>query len=88
MELRKSSIYGKINPKTGHVPSPQDVEIHSEIRNLYDKEVDEQIIAEEEAIQDDDFKTIHGQSLEDASLDHVPLCMSTMTFPFSIFGYY
>ncbi|KAL7521235.1 hypothetical protein ACHAWX_005920 [Stephanocyclus meneghinianus] len=61
MELRKSSIYGKINPKTGHVPSPQDAEIHSEIRNLYDKEVDEQIIAEEEAIKDDDFKTIHDQ---------------------------
>jgi hypothetical protein len=61
MELRKSSIYGKINPKTGHVPSPQDVEIHSEIRNLYDKEVDEQIIAEEEAIKDEDFTTIHEQ---------------------------
>lgn len=61
MELRKSSTYGKVNPKTGHVPSLEDVEIHSEIRNLFDKEDDAEVLAEEESIKDEDFKTTHEQ---------------------------
>lgn len=61
MELRKSSTYGKVNPKTGHVPSLEEVEIHAEIRNLYDKEDDAEVLAEEESIKDEDFRTTHEQ---------------------------
>jgi len=61
MELRKSSTYGKVNPKTGHVPSLEDVETHSEIHNLYEKEDDAEVVAEEEQINDEDFMTTHEQ---------------------------
>lgn len=35
MELRKSSLYGKVDAHTGHVPNLEEVEVHSEIHALY-----------------------------------------------------
>jgi hypothetical protein len=61
MELRKSSLYGKVDPRTGHVPSLEDVEVHSEIHQLFDKEDDATIIAEEEAIKDEDLSATREQ---------------------------
>lgn len=84
LELRKSSTYGEVDRHTGHVPSLEDVEIHSEIRSLYQKEDDATVIAEEGVLQEDDlrvtkeqlrilekvYKEIVGQQLEERRLLH------------------
>mmetsp|Transcript_15659 Transcript_15659/g.32933 ORF Transcript_15659/g.32933 Transcript_15659/m.32933 type:complete len:404 (-) Transcript_15659:185-1396(-) len=59
MELRKSSLYGKVNKETGHVPSFESLEIHREIRELYEKEKDPEI--PEGAIKDEDLKVTRDQ---------------------------
>ncbi|KAL3810013.1 hypothetical protein ACHAXA_006128 [Cyclostephanos tholiformis] len=41
MELRKESTHGKVDARTGHVPGLEEVEIHSEIRALYEEEEEE-----------------------------------------------
>ena len=61
MELRKSSTYGDIDRRTGHVPELVGVETHSEIHSLYEKEDDEVILAEEGAIKDEDLHTTKEQ---------------------------
>ena len=61
MELRKSSLYGAVDPKTGHVPSLEYVETKSAIHHLYEKEDDAQILAEEGAIQDSDLRASKEQ---------------------------
>mmetsp|Transcript_26008 Transcript_26008/g.62444 ORF Transcript_26008/g.62444 Transcript_26008/m.62444 type:complete len:483 (-) Transcript_26008:345-1793(-) len=61
MELRKSSTYGHVDPHTGHVPSLEGVEIHSEIRGLYELEDDASILAEEDVIEDEDLKATKEQ---------------------------
>ena len=61
MELRKSSTFGKLDPRTGHVPELGTHEIHTEIRALFDKEDDEIILAEEGAIKDEDLSTSKEQ---------------------------
>ncbi|KAL7469110.1 hypothetical protein ACHAXS_009359 [Conticribra weissflogii] len=59
MELRKSSLYGKVDRETGHVPTLESVEIHREIRDLYEKEKDPEI--PEGAIKDEDLKVTRDQ---------------------------
>ena len=61
MELRKSSLYGAVDPRTGHVPSLEYVETKSAIHHLYEKEDDAQILAEEGAIQDSDLNASKEQ---------------------------
>jgi len=61
LELRKSSTYGDVDRHTGHVPSWEDVEIHSEIRSLYKKEDDATIIEEEAVLKEDDLRTTREQ---------------------------
>lgn len=62
MELRKSSTYGKLDPRTGHVPRLEDVETHDEIHHLYESEDDARILAEEEgALKDEDLKATKEQ---------------------------
>jgi len=61
MELRKSSTFGKVDPRTGHVPSLEEVETHSEIRGLFEKEDDALVIAEESGIKEDDLRATKEQ---------------------------
>ena len=61
MELRKSSTFGKVDPRTGHVPSLEEVETHSEIRGLFEQEDDAQIVAEESGIKEDDLRATKEQ---------------------------
>ena len=61
MELRKSSTYGPIDRRTGHVPSLEEVETHSDIHALYEKEDDAFVLAEEGAIQDEDLTATKTQ---------------------------
>ena len=59
MEFRKSSIYGKIDPKTGHVPFMEEMEIHTEIHDLYKKGNHDPEI--QGAIKDEDLKVTFEQ---------------------------
>lgn len=61
MELRKSSTYGPVDRRTGHVPSLEEVVVHSEIHSLYAMEDDAAILAEEGAIQDEDLTATKDQ---------------------------
>mmetsp|Transcript_34848 Transcript_34848/g.74282 ORF Transcript_34848/g.74282 Transcript_34848/m.74282 type:complete len:489 (+) Transcript_34848:126-1592(+) len=56
MELRKSSIFGKVDSRTGHVPYMTEVETHSDIRTLFTKEDDEEILAEEGVLTPEDLR--------------------------------
>ena len=57
MELRK----GQIDRHTGHVRSLEDVEIHSEIKGLYEKEDDAEVLREEGLIKDEDLRVSKEQ---------------------------
>lgn len=61
MELRKSSTYGPVDKHTGHVPGTDAAATHTEIHNLYEKEDDVTILAEEGAIKDEDLSTTKEQ---------------------------
>ena len=61
LELRKSSTYGPIDKRTGHVPGNDELTTHSEIHHLYEKEDDATVLAEEGAIKDEDLSTTKEQ---------------------------
>ncbi|KAL7548209.1 hypothetical protein ACHAWF_011500 [Thalassiosira exigua] len=61
LELRKSSLYGHVDRRTGHVPSFEEVEAKSEIHRLYEKEDDARILEEEQRISDEDLKATREQ---------------------------
>mmetsp|Transcript_11832 Transcript_11832/g.21348 ORF Transcript_11832/g.21348 Transcript_11832/m.21348 type:complete len:442 (-) Transcript_11832:241-1566(-) len=61
MELRKSSTYGKIDPRTGHVPYLTEVEAHTDIRTLFGKEDDDAILAEEGVLSEEDLRVTKEQ---------------------------
>jgi len=60
-ELRKSSVYGAIDERTGHVPLIEELETHSEIRHLYEDEDDPVLKEEEAGIKDDDLRATKEQ---------------------------
>ena len=65
MELRKESTHGRVDPHTGHVPGLEEVEIHSEIRALYEEEEKDASSAPEAGgkggIEDDDLRVTREQ---------------------------
>jgi len=61
MELRKSSTYGKVDPRTGHVPYLTEVEAHTDIRTLFGKEDDDAILAEEGVLSEEDLRATKEQ---------------------------
>jgi hypothetical protein len=64
MELRKSSLYGKVDVHTGHVPNLEDVVVHSEIHALYSEGETPPMRPVEgghAGIADDDLRTTRDQ---------------------------
>lgn len=65
MELRKESTHGRVDSRTGHVPGLEEVEIHSEIRALYEEEEKDASSAPESGgkggIEDEDLRVTREQ---------------------------